>query len=306
MSKATLTYAEQLDLLISRGLIVNDEAHALHCLANYNYYRLSIYWRCFTESGDHDHFKAGTTFEQIWELYNFDRGLRKLVNEACKRLEISARSRWAYELGQEYGPQAYEDPAVFNSAQNHTKLLAGLDAHFAQSKEDFVLHYKSKHQHRPEIWIVVELFDFGRFRYFYNVTKRAQTRKRIADHYELPEATFCSLLTVCNYLRNICAHHSRLWNRKLTYKLTLPEKKPPTLIPNLRYSPDDDENESRKIYNSLVILSHLNQIIEPQGDWTLRLITHLQTLPPELIPDMGFPADWQTRDWVQQVIACEG
>jgi abortive infection bacteriophage resistance protein len=297
MSKSTLTYAVQLDLLKSRGLTVNDDSHALHCLANYNYYRLSIYWRCFAEKENHDRFQAGTTFEQIWSLYNFDRELRKLVNEACKRLEISARSRWAYELGLEYGPQAYEDPAVFNNAPNHTKLLASFDAHFAQSKEDFALHYKSKHQHRPEIWIAVELFDFGRLRNFYNATKKANLRKRIADHYELPEATFASLLTVCNYMRNICAHHSRLWNRKLIYKLKLPEKKPASLIPNLRHFLDEDEIESRKIYNSLVMLSHLTHVIEPQGDWTQRLISLLKTLPIELIPHMGFPTDWQTRDW---------
>ncbi len=62
MSKATLTYKAQLNLLKARGLIVNDDAHALHCLANYNYYRLSIYWRCFAEADNHDHFIADTTF----------------------------------------------------------------------------------------------------------------------------------------------------------------------------------------------------------------------------------------------------
>ena len=98
-------------------------------------------------------------------------------------------------------------------------------------------------------------------------------------------------------MRNICAHHSRLWNRKLIYKLKLPEKKPASLIPNLRHFLDEDEIESRKIYNSLVMLSHLTHVIEPQGDWTKRLISLLKTLPIELIPHMGFPTDWQTRDW---------
>ena len=227
VSKDRLTYKEQLELLKSRGLTIDKEADALSCLANYNYYRLSIYWRAFTEPQNHDRFQKGTTFGQILSLYNFDQELRKLVNEACKRLEISARSRWAYELAQEYGPQAYEDPTVFNHVPRHTQLLAGFDAHFEASKEDFVLHYKDKPCHRPEIWVAVELFDFGRLRYFYNATKRAQTRIRIANHYELPEPTFASLLTCGNYLRNICAHHSRLWNRKLTYKLKLPKKLPP-------------------------------------------------------------------------------
>ena len=106
MSKSTLTYAVQLDLLESRGLTVNDDSHALHCLANYKLLpTLNLLAFYFTEK-DWTVFKQATTFEQIWSLYNFDRELRKLVIEACKRLEISARSRWAYELGLEYGPQA--------------------------------------------------------------------------------------------------------------------------------------------------------------------------------------------------------
>lgn len=164
MNKPALTYPEQLQLLKDRGLKVNDDAIALHRLANYNYYRLSIYWRHFTAPNDGDRFVPNTTFDRIWALYQFDRGLRALVNEACKRFEISARARWAYELAQEYGPQAYELPEVFAHKPAHTKLLAWFDARFEESKEDFVLHYKGKHCHRPEIWAAVELFDFGALR----------------------------------------------------------------------------------------------------------------------------------------------
>ena len=82
-----------------------------------------------------------------------------------------------------------------------------------------MLHYKGKHCHRPEIWVAIELFDFGTLRYFYDATKQAQIRQRIADYYHLPEKVFSSLLKQSNYLRNICAHHGRLWNRKITFKL---------------------------------------------------------------------------------------
>ncbi|WPJ97525.1 Abi family protein [Coraliomargarita algicola] len=295
MNKPPLTYVAQLQLLKDRGLTVDDEAYALHCLANYNYYRLSIYWRCFTDPTNHDRFHAGTTFEQIWQLYDFDRELRKLVNEACKRLEISARSRWAYELGQAYGCQAYEDPAAFSHVPAHTKLLAWFDDCFEASKEIFVQHYKTKPCHRPEIWVAIELLEFGKFCRFYRLTKQAQLRECIADHYHLNESSFSSLLTQCNYIRNICAHHSRLWNRRLTIKLSVPKKKPIPLAQALEHYPKSEEIESRKLYNTLTLLIHCVQVIEPRGDWPQRLVTHLQTLPANLIPHMGFPADWQTR-----------
>lgn len=295
MNKPALTYNEQLELLIERGLQVDDAKYALHCLANYNYYRLSIYWRVFTEPENHDRFKAGTCFEHVWELYNFDRKLRLLTGEACKRLEISARSRWAYELGHAFGSQAYEKPAVFNHAPNHGKLLSWFDQRFAESKELFAEHYKNKPCERPEIWVAIELLEFGKFCTFYNATKQAKIRERIAAHYGLKEPNFASLLNHCRHLRNICAHHSRLWNRCIYAKLTIPKKHPAELLPSLLHFPASEEVESRKLYNTYVLLTHCMKIIEPRGDWPQRLVAHLRTLPNTLIPDMGFPIDWLDR-----------
>ena len=99
MSKPPLTYRQQLDLLKTRGLQVPDEPFALHILAHHNYYRLSAYRFSFSVPGASDQFQPGTTFTQLWDLYHFDRSLRQLVLEACKRVEISARSRLAYEIG---------------------------------------------------------------------------------------------------------------------------------------------------------------------------------------------------------------
>jgi abortive infection bacteriophage resistance protein len=301
VNKPALTYQDQLNLLKNRGLQVDDEDFALHCLANYNYYRLSIYWRVFTELSDHDRFRPGTRFEQILELYHFDRKLRQLTIEACKRVEISARSRWAYELGHAYGSQAYEDPQVFSHAPNHQKLLAWFDRRFTESKEQFAQHYQQKPCQRPEIWVAIELLEFGKFCSFYNGTKQAKIRERIAVHYDLKEPTFASLLNHCRHLRNVCAHHSRLWNRITYAKLNVPRKHPSKLIPSLRRFPKNEEHNSRKLYNTYVLLIHCLQIIEPRGDWPQRLVTHLQTLPANLIPQMGFPADWQTRPIWQSI-----
>jgi hypothetical protein len=75
----------------------------------------------------------------------------------------------------------------------------------------------------------------------------------------------------------------------------LPKKKPAGLYPNFHEAPTDQGDRTRKLYNSLVLMIHCLQIIEPRGDWPQRLIAHLQTLPEDLIPDMGFPSDWQQR-----------
>src|SRR5438105_2857948 len=103
-TKPPRTYDEQISILESRGLVIGDRKFATACLTHYNYYRLSAYARPFLKSVDPAQFVSNTRFEDIWELYQHDRKLRRLVNEATKRVEISVRSRWAYEMGHAIGP----------------------------------------------------------------------------------------------------------------------------------------------------------------------------------------------------------
>src|SRR5664280_753512 len=137
-NKPAKTYAEQLQILKNRGLLVADDARALHCLEHHNYYRLSAYRFPLTVQGNPDQFLPGTTFDDLWNLYHFDRTLRQFVAEAVKRVEISVRARWAYVLAHAHGPQAYEHSPVFFNAQRHTDALARLDEELARSHEDFV------------------------------------------------------------------------------------------------------------------------------------------------------------------------
>jgi len=88
-NKPPRTYDEQLQILKPRGLHVTDEAEALHILEHHNYYRLSSYRFPLVTHDNPDCFLPGATFDALWALYCFDWGLRQLVNEACKRIEIS-------------------------------------------------------------------------------------------------------------------------------------------------------------------------------------------------------------------------
>jgi hypothetical protein len=83
--------------------------------------------------------------------------------------------------------------------------------------------------------------------------------------------------------------------------MQLPRKKPAHLWENFSTDPVHGMGKERKLYNSLVLLIHLLQCIEPKTHWPHRLMDHLQTLDSNLIPDMGFPADWLTRPIWQQL-----
>ncbi len=240
------------------------------------------------------------TFEDLWSLYHFDRTLRKLISEAVECVEISVRARWAYVLSHAHGPQAYEHVPVFSNPQRHTDALCRLDEELARSKEDFVIHYRTKYgMVRPPIWAVCEVMSFGLLSRFYENIKRDSERKRISGTYSLSPDNLESLLQHCAYVRNLAAHHSRLWNRRFTITVQLPRSSPAAVIPNLNPS------ENRRLYNTLLLLMRMIAVIEPKATWPQRLLRHVNSLNPKFTPQMGFPADWQERPLWKQLAAAQ-
>lgn len=288
-SKPALPYEDQLSILKSRGLQVDDREFALHCLEHFNYYRLSAYRFTLTQHGNHDQFIPGTTFDDLWGLYCFDRQLRLLVTEAVKRLEISVRAHWAYVLGHAYGAQAYEDATVFSVAARHTSALATLDVELGRSHEVFVSHFRDKYGvSRPPVWAACEIMSFGLLSRFYENISRIRDRKAIAKPYQLSPGGLKSLLEHTVYVRNLCAHHARLWNRSFTITVSLPQKKPADVIASLNPS------EDRKIYNTLVLLAHIMDVVEPHNHWAHRVKALINAQHQPVTASMGFPENWGT------------
>ena len=195
MSKPALSYQQQLELLKSRGLVIPDEAFALHILEHHNYYRLSAYRFSYTVPGNPDLFKPGTSFTQIWDLYHFDRSLRQLVLEACKRIEISARSRWAYVVAHQIGPLAYLNADHFRNPRLHASTISKLHGEMERSKEDFIKHHQTTlGMPWPPAWVIAEVASFGMTSNLISQLKNPAIRQEIADTYQFDEKTFCSLL----------------------------------------------------------------------------------------------------------------
>ncbi len=296
VSKPAHTYAQQIEILRSRGLVVGDAEFAERCLAHHNYYRLSAYRFPFTLDGEADRFHPGTRFEQIWDLYHFDRGLRQLVLEATKRIEISVRSLLAYEVGHQLGPVAYLENKHFRDPLVHAKTLTTLDSEMQRSKEVFIKHHRSTLGMRwPPIWVLVEVASFGAVSSLLGQLEPPALRQSIADRFELDEKTFCSLVHHLSVVRNTAAHHSRLWNRRFVVTFQLPRKKPAYLWENFNAAELNGTGKERQLYNTLVLLQHLIQCIEPQSCWSQRLREHMHRLDDDLIGDMGFPSDWGSK-----------
>ncbi len=297
-AKPATDYSGQVAILAGRGLVIADSAFAEHCLAHHNYYRLSAYRFPLTTVDNSDQFLPGTTFEQLWALYDFDRRLRHLVLEACKRVEISVRSRWAYEVGHKHGAQAYENPSLFSDAVTHTKALTKLDQEMERSTEDFIAHFRTTYgTKRPPIWAACEVMSFGQTSVLYKILADPSLRQIIADTYYLDEKALGSFLHHLNVVRNTCAHHARLWNRHFKISLQPPISKPAHLIPSLDPVPIGVPNPKapNEIYNTLVMLAHMMDIIQPTIHWRHRLRAHVEAQIFPVASHMGFPADWLIR-----------
>jgi len=291
-SKIPRTYAEQLQLLRTRGLEITDEAFALHCLQHPNYYRLSAYRFTFLEAGSKEDFRRGTRFTDLWTLYDFDQTIRRLVLDASKRVEVSVRSRWAYFLAHRYGAFAYADAAHFQSANAHQRMLDKLDEELARSTEEFVGHFSRQHGLvRPPIWAACEVLSFGLMSRFYGTLRRSRDRLEIARTYGVDDKVLASFLHHLATVRNHAAHHGRVWNRSFTVAMA-PPRFPKSLAASFV---DNKETAERRLYNTLTMLIYLLSIIEPGCPIPRFLHQSLSEADPSYHHHMGFPADWKSR-----------
>jgi abortive infection bacteriophage resistance protein len=149
---------------------------------------------------------------------------------------------------------------------------------------------------RPPIWAACEVMSFGLLSRFYANIKQASTKKKIARTYDMGGPLLESFLTHASYLRNLCAHHSRLWNRSFTITFSLPTSQPAAILPALNRDPA----ATRLAYNSIVLLAHIMRIVSPASDWKHRLRDHLDTLNRPNHSEMGFPVGWESMTFWQQ------
>ncbi len=292
--KKPTSYPEQIQQLKSRGLMIQNETIAEFYLKHLSYYRLGAYWLPF-ESDHHTHqFKLGTRFEDVLNLYVFDRELRLMLIDAIERIEVSVRAQWAYELSLAHGPHAYMEDCLARDLTQWAANLEKLRDEVNRSREVFIQHFKDQYiEDLPPIWAVAEVMSLGALSKWYQSLGPKKLRSAIAKTYQIDEGVLQSWLHHLVIIRNICAHHSRIWNRDITFTIKIPKHKPFSLVSE--FLP-----KSRKLYNTLVLLLHCLDIIAPEHQWRARLINLIRQHEIQ-VKMMGFPADWEERDiWCRQ------
>lgn len=285
--------ADQLQLLIARGLVVVDSTSATHYLKHIGYYRLSGYALPFQKGGvcvDRHNFRPGSTFESILERYVFDRRLRLVVMDAIERIEIAIRAALSNSIATRHGPHWYQNQALFSQTFDHAKFLddikhqIGHEPRHSNRRDVYIEHYYRKYDDpdMPPCWMVFESISFGTISYAYKHLAPTEF-KPICGAFGLPHNVLISWLHSVSYIRNICAHHARLWNRECRIK---------PLAANA-YKTDMTPND--RVYAQLVVMQVFLRKIAPENHWARGLSDLLNEHPKIPLRSMGFPSDWLDR-----------
>ena len=309
-TKPTLTYNEQITLLKNRGLIFGNEISAKEKLSSISYFRLSAYMLPFRKKeGDilTNEFKNSTKWEDIYNLYVFDRKLRLLIFDAIERIEVAIRSKIVYHLGLKYGSHWQDNPSIFKPAIQRTLKNGQINTfvtfneiqeHIKNKLNDnqaelYIKSYKANYTSpsNPPSWMCVEVMYFNHLSKICNSLKYRADITAISKEFDLPPSTFKSWLHTINYVRNQCAHHSRLWNRDFHI---IPEKL--SFSRNRTWISNSNNVQRSKLYYFLCMLNYLLQSINPTSSFKQKLHLLLKQYPYASKSSMGFPLNWENEE----------
>ncbi len=297
-TKPAIDIDAQIALLRSRGLIISDNERTRHYLRFIGYYRLSgyalVFQRNYNFDGAHQ-FHSNANFDDILDLYIFDRKLRIILLDALERIEVAVRSILSQEMSIRHGTHWFMDAAPFVPNYKHVDFLEHIKEEIkhnpakAHARQVFIKHYYEKYgdPELPPSWMVFEVLSFGTVSQIFKNLK-PENQKLIAKVFEMDRKVLASWLHAISYLRNLVAHHQRLWNRSFTIKP----------IPAKRYAADLQTPSS--FYAQAVIIQVMLKTIAPDSQWSQRLAKLIDEHPKVPLHRTAFPTDWKTREiWLQ-------
>lgn len=293
--KSPKSFKEQLEQLKQRGLTVGNDQEALQFLSHNSYYRLSAYFLPYQSKKDK--FNEGTTFRQIIDTYLFDRELRLLVFDCIERIEVAIRTQFIYCMAMHYKDSHWQDNQQLFISPFYNKVGNLIDpfsdfqsiisrAKTARKPEVFIQHYLNTYStpSNPPSWMCFELLTIGEMSHIYRGLKHKVDKKRIAAFFDLHYAVFTSWLHALTYVRNICAHHSRLWNKDLAVEPMRLQK------PVGNWMPSNYSNNKRVFY-FLCLLRYFLIRVNPNNSLKEKLVSLFAKYPDVPIKYIGIPSD---------------
>ena len=294
---------EQVDILRHKGLTINDERYTKKVLLRENYFFLNGYRHLFTKSKEDKTFKPGTTFEEMYSLFLFDRSFRNVLFKYLLVIENNLKSIISYQLSKKYGyrekdylkeknfTKAPEKQAQLNDLLKKMKRQIRVNG----SQHSATLHYVSNYGYIP-LWILVKVLSFGIVSEMYQILK-PEDQQDIAKIYEVEPEIFTIYLPILANYRNLCAHEDILYENKTQKSINN------TVYHQLLRIPKEDDQYiygKNDVFALIIIMKQLLQN-DDFKNMTMELDNvvetlnyNLHTIKIETVLDrMGFPLNWK-------------
>ena len=278
-------------MLLRRGLIISDHDCVLRHLQFVTYYRLMGYGRVFFEPGHEDHrFRPGSTYEQVWNIYKFDRKLRLLTMDAVERIEVAVRSALSDYMSRIHGAHWFLNSSLFNDRVRHAELLLKIKQETGHSqptrRTEYCQHYYNKYSapELPPSWMTMEALSLGQVSQCISNMRRSE-QKSVALAFGFNDAILVSWIGSLAFARNVCAHHGILWNKQ--------NKRPPKFPDHaLRDDLPDFRSVGARYFALAVVIKHFLSRIVRKSTWPTRLNSLFEEHPGIPMEQMGFPPRW--------------
>lgn len=283
--KLAKSFHEQIEILKSRKLIIENEQTAIDFLNRVNYYRLSGYFKLFSNC---DEFNDGITFEMIQKVYEFDNKFRNLLNEILEYIEILFKSQIAYNIGTSISPLAYLDSSIYVEESKFNQLKEEINDCVTRKykNEEFINHHTGKD---IPIWVIVEVMSFGHISMMFSNLKK-EHQDIVAKTYLKTKSYYLkNHMYVLTNIRNACAHRSRIYGKYFVLAPKIAERDKKRLFLN----GVNTANSSSKIFIFIYIMLKYTD-----NSYKISFISRLKKLIEEYksyisLVEIGFPKKWE-------------
>jgi abortive infection bacteriophage resistance protein len=266
-----------------------DESKALHLFKIIGYSRFCGYWYPLLSDKESHSFKPDTTFEAAYNLYKFDRELRHLLIAELEKIEIAVRAKMTHVLSTKYGQFWMEDVTLFADAAKHQTTLSKIEEELLRSDEDSILSFRAKYSNPfPPSFIALEITTFGPLSRLYDNLKSGTDKREIAAAFGLSDKVFASWLHSWVSVRNLCAHHARLWNRWLSIQPLFPRRPAGVWL-------TDKGVSNNHIYYVLSMMIYLLNTVNPGHSFSQKIRALFVKYANVDSRALGFPPSWESE-----------
>ncbi len=294
---------EQVDIFRHKGMIINDEKYVKQILLRENYFFLNGYRHLFLKSLEDRTFKEGTTFEEMYSLFLFDRSFRNVIFKYLLVIENNLKSILSYQLSKKYGykEKEYLNAKNFSREPERQAQINDLIKKMKKqirvngSQHSATLHYVSNYGYIP-LWILVKVLSFGIVSEMYSILKK-EDQVDIANVYGVEADNLIVYLPILANYRNLCAHEDILYENKTQKAIddTIYHQ-----VLNIEKEEDEYKYGKNDLFALIIILKRLLQK-DDFKNMTIELSHIIETLDFNLrtisinsvLDRMGFPANWE-------------